>query len=172
MDTEEKLQGMFPDYFERFEMPSGAQKEEIQVYRACPTGKCDAESFLPTYEENGYQENGLAASDPGLYSVSTYEKPKDVKRFVVHSEDYQKPYKIAIGVTNPNCGLAQRSKERIAESAKRRKANSHVDWWLFKKSKREIEPYECFSLIEDFERHLEEWKKKRDEENERANKKK
>ena len=50
MDTEEKLKGMFPDYFERFEMPSGAQKEEIQLYRACHTGKCDADSFLHTYE--------------------------------------------------------------------------------------------------------------------------
>lgn len=172
MDKEEKLKGMFPDYFKRFEMPSGAHREGIKVYRACKTGECDDESFLPTYEENGFQNNGCDSSDPGLYSVSTYEKPKDVKRFTVHTSEYGKPYRIALGITDPKCGLVQRSKERILEADKKKKANSHVDWWLFEKSKRESEPYKSFSIIEDFDKHYEEYKKERKEERERIEREK
>jgi hypothetical protein len=42
----------------------------------------DAISFVPTYEERGCKiYEGEDSKDPGIYSLSTYAKPKDVKRF-------------------------------------------------------------------------------------------
>ena len=73
---------IFPDYYERFVLPEGAHEESIQVYRACRSGKCDQDSFMTTFEENGFLvKDGADATDPSNYSLSTYEKPKDVKRF-------------------------------------------------------------------------------------------
>ena len=57
-----------------FDLPEGAREENITVYRACKTWKCDKESFTPTFEEQGcrYLE-GDDPKDPGLYSLSTTE---------------------------------------------------------------------------------------------------
>ena len=38
--------------------------------------------------------------DPGQYSLSTFEKPTDVKRFAGVMSDMKVPYQIAIGKTN------------------------------------------------------------------------
>lgn len=151
MDKVQKLEKFFPQYFELFTMPEGAGAEEITVYRACKTWKCDKESFTPTFEENGLKYlDGDDPSDPGVYSLSTFEKAKDVKRFVMTSENHPKPHKIAIGVTNPECGIVQRTKDRKGKKYK----SSHMDWWLYEGA----EPQKYFSIIENFEEYLEEQK--------------
>lgn len=148
---EKRLKALFSDCELRFEntpfkMPDGAKEERIHVFRACRSGKCDRDSFLPTFEQQGYEYRmGDDPEDPGLYSLSVYEKPKEIKRFIKHDSDMQVPYKIAQGFTEPEYGLIQRTKER------KPKAKSHIDWWLFK----DKEPSGEFSLIEDFEDFLE-----------------
>lgn len=148
----DRLKRMFPTYFELFDLPEGAREENITVYRACKTWRCDKESFTPTFEEQGYQYlEGDDPKDPGLYSLSTAEKPKDIKRFVKFNSEYRKPYKIAIGKTDTSCGLVQRTRER-----EKKRKDSHVDWWLYEKS----EPYKFFEMIDDFESYYEEYKKR------------
>ena len=148
----ESIKRLFPDYFQRFTLPEGAREESILVYRACRSGKCDRESFLPTFEENGFVLNpGLAADDPGQFSMSTFEKPKDVKRFASMDSDMNIPYKIAKGYTNPIYGLVQRTRERT------HRKTSHVDWWLYKGAT----PYKEFELIEDFEIYFENYLKEK-----------
>ena len=53
-NTLQKIEKIFPDYFNRFELPEGAREECIEVYRACRSGKCDKDSFLPSFEQNNY----------------------------------------------------------------------------------------------------------------------
>lgn len=145
-----RVEKIFPDYFDRFEMPAGAHEESIKVYRACRSRKCDAESFLPSYEENGFKTDPmLEENDPGQYSLSTFEKPAHVKRFAMVRPDFPVPYKIAVGNTNPVYGVVQRTKERTGGKS------SHVDWWLYKDAK----PYLEFELIEDFEEYLQNYRK-------------
>ncbi|SDG86615.1 hypothetical protein NQ534_10055 [Marvinbryantia formatexigens DSM 14469] len=152
--TMKRIEKIFPDYFQRFKLPDGAREESIMVYRACRSGKCDKNSFLPSFEESGYVLNPMADSaDPGQYSLSTFEKPTDVKRFAGVISDMKVPYQIAIGETNPRHGLVQRTKERT------KKRTSHVDWWLYK----DASPYEEFEMIDNFEEHLQNYIKKRDE---------
>lgn len=154
---QERLKKIFPDYFSRFTLPDGAREEYIVVYRACKTGKCDTESFKPSFEEHGFEYfQNDDPEDPGIYSLSTYEKPNHIKRYVKLTSEYGKPYKIAVGETDPQYGLVQRTKER------KRKANSHVDWWLYQ----DATPHEVFAIIDDFEKYLEEYK----EEGEHTNK--
>lgn len=144
-NTQKRIERIFPDYFERFQLPDGAREESIRVYRACRSGKCDRDSFLPSFEEKGYVLNPLAdPTDPGQYSLSTYEKPKDIKRYASLTSDMQVPYQIAIGETNPRHGLVQRTRERT------KRKTSHVDWWLY----RDAAPYEEFELIADFEKYF------------------
>lgn len=153
-DTLRRIEKIFPDYFQRFELPDGAREEYIKVYRACRSGKCDKESFLPSFEESGFVLNPLAdITDPGLYSLSTFEKPTDVKRFAGAMSDMKVPYQIAIGDTNPRHGVVQRTRERT------KKRTSHVDWWLYK----DASPYEEFEMIVDFEDHLQNYIRERDE---------
>lgn len=154
MNNLKRIEKIFPDYFQRFKLPDGAREERIKVYRACRSGKCDKDSFLPSFEENGYVINPLVdSSDPGQYSLSTFEKPKDVKRFAGVMSDMKIPYQIAIGETDPRHGLVQRTKERT------KKRTSHVDWWLYK----EASPYEEFKMIVDFEKYFQNYIKERDE---------
>lgn len=155
--SKERMERLFPEYFKNFILPEGAREESIQVYRACKSGKCDAASFMPTFEEQGcVVDETDDITDPSLYSLSSYEKPNHVKRFASLTSDMQVPYKIAIGVTNPLYGLVQPTKERKPGS------RSHVDWWLYKGAT----PYKEFELIPDFEQHLKDYIKKRDEKNE------
>ena len=152
-DTEKRIEKIFPDYFKRFVLPDGAKEEYIKVYRACKSGKCDRASFLPSFEESGFVLNPLSdATDPGQYSLSTYEKPTDVKRFAGVMSDMQVPYTIAIGETNPIHGLAQRTKERT------KKRTSHVDWWLYK----DASPYNEFEIIDNFEEYIQNYLQERD----------
>ena len=155
----QKLKKIFPEYFSLFELPEGAHEEAIKVYRACRTGQCDKESFLPTYEERGFQyfehDN---PQDPGIYSLSTYENPKHIKRFAAMNSDFLVPYKIAVGYTEPEYGLVQRTSERKPQ----KRCGSHIDWWLYQNAN----PQEVFELIPDFEEYLDEFLKERDEKNE------
>lgn len=149
----EKLSRLFPSYFKLFALPEGAHEEKLKVYRACRTGKCDRQSFLPTYEQQGFSyTNRDDPGDPGVYSLSTFEKPNHVKKFAAMTSEFQVPYKIAIGCTEPRYGLVQRTKERTPKAA------SHVDWWLYEGAT----PEEVFEIIPDFEEHLAEYKRRRD----------
>ena len=69
--------------------------------------------------------------------------------FAVLDENHPKPHKIAIGTTEPECGLVQRTRER-----KGKKAKSHIDWWLYEGA----EPYKYFSIIADFDKYYEMYK--------------
>lgn len=153
-NTLKRIEKIFPDYFEKFELPNGAREESIKVHRACRSGKCDKDSFLPSFEENGFILNPLAdPTDPGQYSLSTFEKPTDVKRFAGAMSDMQVPYQIAVGNTNPIYGVVQRTKERT------KKRTSHVDWWLYK----DASPYDEFTIIADFDEYLQNYIRERDE---------
>lgn len=152
-EKSKRMERMFPDYFKRFELPHGAKPEAIKVYRACRSGKCDKESFLPSFEQNNFTLNPLAdETDPGQYSLSTYEKPTDVKRYANTMSDMKMPYQIAEGYTEPKHGIVQRTKERS------KKRTSHVDWWLYK----DATPYEEFKIIVDFDDFLQNYIKERD----------
>ena len=145
-DSNSRLERIFPNYFRNFIMPEGAHPESIMVYRACRSGKCDRASFLTTFEQHGFKYmKDDDPSDPGVYSLSTFEKPNHIKRWADLTSDMNIPYKIAIGCTNPKYGIIQRTKER-----KGRKARSHVDWWLYENARPETE----FELISDFEEYL------------------
>lgn len=155
-----KLRKKFPSYFDRFELPEGAKEQRIEVFRACKTSKIDKESFIPTFEENGYSYlHNDDSSDPGVYSLSTYEKLKDIKRFAVTNRDCRPPYKIAKGITEPECGPSQRTKERKKERNPKYKS-SHVDWWIYENEK----PHQHFELIEDFAVYYSDYIKKRESE--------
>ena len=102
----EKAEKIFPSYFKNFSMPKWAREQELEVYRACATGKADSKSFLNSYEENGFKisVNGRS-DDPQEYSLSTYMKFKDVKRFMAMDSRYGVPFVIAKGVTSPAHGI-------------------------------------------------------------------
>jgi len=140
------IKKIFPDYFERFNLPEGAKEMEIEVFRACKSWVCDRESFTPTFEEQGYKYLGSQnPSDPGIYSLSTCERAVDIKRFVKTNSEYERPYKIAIGKTDGKYGVAQRTRER-----KDGYRGSHVDYWLY----RDAKPYESFRMIDDFNQYM------------------
>lgn len=152
----ERLSKIFPEYFKLFTLPEGAHEEAIKVYRACRTGKCDRLSFLPTYEQQGFSYTiNDDPCEPGVYSLSTFEKPNHVKRFAAMTSEFRVPYKIAVGYTEPEYGLVQRTKER------KPKAGSHVDWWLYENAR----PEEAFGIIPDFEKHLADYIEERDGKN-------
>lgn len=143
---EDRIKRFFPDYFSRFEIPEGAKEQEIKVYRACRTQLCDHGSFIPTFEiQNFIYLMDQLEDDPGVYSLSTFEMAKDIKRFATLDSDLHKPYKIAIGKTAPECGLSQRTRER-----KRKYKGSHVDWWLYMNA----EPWKHFKIIDDFDTYF------------------
>lgn len=144
---------IFPEYFDRFELPDGAKEEAIKVYRACRSGKCDKDSFLPSFEECGYVLNPMAdPKDPGNYSLSSFEKPTHIKRYANMISDMKVPYTIAVGCTEPRHGIVQRTKER------KKSKSSHVDWWLYKDAR----PYEEFEIIDNFDEHLQNYIFERD----------
>lgn len=122
-----KAEKIFPAYFKSIELPPEAINQEISVYRACRTHKIERESFLNTYEENGFCISpDMDASDPRQYSLSTYWRLKDVKRFVVIDSRYQPPWLLAKGHTTCEDGLSCRTKDW-----KKGYRGSHVDWWLY-----------------------------------------
>ncbi len=145
MCTINKLEREFPEYSEKY-IPNDAEEKSLLVYRACKTMKCDKESFMDTYEENGYKIKTGNREDPENYSLSVYTQPKDVKRFVSMNADHPKPYKIAKGGTEACCGVI-----RCSEN----KRSSHVDWWLYKAAT----PYVHFEIIPNFMEYIKKSKK-------------
>ena len=133
----------FPDYFEEFHIPpEGAREEEIEVFRACITQKCDKESFTPTFEKQKFEYlEDQDSYDPGIYSLSVYAKAKDLKRFLTTNSRYRKPHKLAKGITYPKYGVCQRTSER------KKCKNSHIDWWLYENA----EPYRDFEIMDESE---------------------
>lgn len=133
----------FPDYFRNFEMPQWARGQNIEVYRACPTGKADKLSFLSSYEENGYQISvGGDKADPQEYSLSSYIKFRDIKRFMTMDSRYGIPFAIARGYTKPIHGISLETKEWKKMMGIKYKG-SHVDWWLYEDAR----PYMGFEVI-------------------------
>ena len=126
------IEKAFPAYFEKINLPIWARPQELRVYRACATGKIDKASFLNSYEENGFSVMpGADESDPSQYSLSTYEKYKDVRRFMKMTSKYHVPFTIAEGITNPEYGICLSTREwkqHLGEKSK----SSHVDYWLYR----------------------------------------
>ncbi len=142
--TKVQAEKKFPSYFEHFQIPEWAREQELEVYRACATGKADRESFLNSYEENGFQiSKGGEDNDPQEYSLSTYRKYRDVKRFMAMDSRFGVPFVIAKGITNPIHGICLETKEWKKNLGLRYKG-SHVDWWLYIDAK----PYVEFEVIE------------------------
>lgn len=142
--TKVQAEEKFPSYFEHFQIPEWAREQELEVYRACATGKADRESFLNSYEENGFQiSKGGEDNDPQEYSLSTYRKYRDVKRFMAMDSRFGVPFVIAKGITNPIHGICLETKEWKKNLGLRYKG-SHVDWWLYIDAK----PYVEFEVIE------------------------
>lgn len=121
----------FPSYFAGFELPRWAREQELNVFRACSTGVLDRGSFLNSYEENGFSvPSGFEATDPSVYSLSTYTKYRDVKRFMAMTSRFGIPFKIAKGKTNGDYGVCLETREwkkMLGEKSK----TSHVDYWLY-----------------------------------------
>lgn len=124
----EQARKKFPSYFENFVMPEWAREQELEVYRACATGKVDKNSFQNSYEENGFQiSSGGNITDPQEYSLSTYIKFKDVRRFMTMDSRYGVPFVIAKGTTKPIHGICLETKEWRRKQGLKYKG-SHVDW--------------------------------------------
>ena len=135
----EQAEKKFPSYFENFTMPEWAREQELEVYRACATGKVDRESFLNSYEENGFHISlDGDESDPQEYSLSTYIKFRDVKRFMTMDSRYGVAFVIAKGITKPIHGICLETKEWKKKQGQKYKG-SHVDWWLYEDAEPWIE---------------------------------
>lgn len=133
---EKELRKKFPAYMDSIQLPDCAKEQEIVVYRACPTRKIEKASFLNSYEENGFETlTGIPEDDPQQYCLSTFEKVKDLKRFVEIDGKYNPPMLLAKGITAPECGISCRTREW-----KPKQRSSHVDWWLYE----DAEPWKHF----------------------------
>lgn len=144
MMNKEQAEKKFPSYFNNFEMPEWAREQELEVYRACAMGKVDQESFLNSFEENKYIISvGGDKQDPQEYSLSTYTKFRDVKRFMSLDSRYGVPFVIAKGTTKPIHGICLETKEWKSNLGIRYKG-SHVDWWLYV----DAEPFKEFEVLE------------------------
>lgn len=143
MMDKEQAEKKFPFYFANFEMPEWAREQSLEVFRACATGKVDRESFLNAYEENGFQVslNG-EVDDPQEYSLSSYTKFRDVKRFMTMDSRFGVPFIIAKGETNPEYGICLETKEWKKNLGIKYKG-SHVDWWLYENA----EPWKEFEVV-------------------------
>lgn len=123
---EQQIKKVFPSYFENFQLPSSAKEQEIVVFRACRTHKIERESFLDSFEENGFTiPPDCDISDPQQYSLSTYFRLKDVKRFVIIDSKYNPPFLLAKGHTTITDGVSCKSQDW------KKCKSSHVDWWLY-----------------------------------------
>lgn len=143
MMNKERIAKKFPSYFDNFEMPKWAREQELQVYRACATGKVDRESFLNSFEENGYKISVDGdVHDPQEYSLSTYIKFRDVKRFMTMDSRFGVPFVIAKGTTKPIHGICLETKEWKRNLGIKYKG-SHVDWWLYTGA----EPFKEFEVL-------------------------
>lgn len=121
------IEKKFPSAFPVDKLPKEAKEECIEVYRVCETGKVEADSFLPTYLDVLVQtKENVDDEDIGHFSMSVYEKWKDIKKRYKFFKKRRFPEAIiAKGVTDCSCGPVQRSGERTGQK------DSHIDWWLY-----------------------------------------
>lgn len=134
-----ELREKYPPGFPVEELPEGAREERIEVYRVCRSGSVEPSSFLPSYldELAMTKENAEGKHDIGHYSLSTFCNKGDARRALKFFRGKQPGAILAIGITEPSCGLCQRTKER------KKNAKSHVDWWLYQGA----EPHRFFREI-------------------------
>lgn len=139
MDIQE-IEKKFPIGFPKEKLPEGAKEESIEVYRICRTGAVEEKSFLPTYldELSNTKENDGEDKEIGSYSLSTYEKTRDARQRLKFFRGKQPNAIAAKGVTDPDCGVVQRTKERTGTKS------SHVDWWLYEGA----EPHKYFYEVD------------------------
>lgn len=123
----EELQKRFPPGFPVSSLPDGAKEQRIEVFRVCRTGKVESDSFLPSYldELSQTKEHFNEPFDIGDYSLSTYWKEKEAKNKLKFFRGRQPCAILAKGITEPVCGICQKTKERTGTKS------SHVDWWLY-----------------------------------------
>ena len=120
----------FPCFFKNFSFPDTAKHQNITVYRACSTHKIEYSSFLPSFIESHYKAPaGLTLDDPRAYSVSTYLRVKDLKRFCALNSKFQPPWVLAKGEITVDSGLCCQTSDYI--KGKNKRPNSHVDWWVY-----------------------------------------
>lgn len=123
----EKMQKKFPSYFHEeanihnIDIPpkDSVSAPPISVYRACPTNKIEKESFLNSYEENGFKVLKGLEGNPSAYSMSVYTEKKYLKRFTTINNPYKNPLKIAKGTLSPEIGVWKQGK------------GGHVDFWQY-----------------------------------------
>lgn len=122
-----EIEKKFPSAFPVDKLPKEAKEECIEVYRVCETGKVEAASFQPTYLDVLAQtKENIDDEDIGHFSMSVYEKWKDIKKRHKFFKKRRSPAAIiAKGVTDRSCGPVQRSSERTGQT------DSHIDWWLY-----------------------------------------
>lgn len=129
------IKKVFPSYIDNSIIPVWAKEQSIEVYRACRSGKVDQLSFMNSYEENGFKVlEDLGKYQASAYSLSTYTKMKDVKRFMTMTSDFGVPFIIAKGTTEPKYGVCLETslwKKQLGDKCK----SSHVDWWLYEGAK-------------------------------------
>ncbi|NBI66427.1 hypothetical protein D1646_06290 [Pseudoflavonifractor sp. 60] len=136
--TRDEIKKKFPVDFPVDLLPEEASEEHIVVYRICRTGKVEPASFLPTYrDELAHTKENEGEMDIGLFSLSTYEKPRDARQKLKFFRGFQPEAIAARGVTVSCCGLVQRTRARTGTK------NSHVDWWLYEGA----QPHEYFHKI-------------------------
>ena len=87
---------------------------------------------MNSFEENGfkvleYSEKYRASA----YSLSTYTKIKDVKRFMTMTSEFKVPFIIAKGTTEPAYGVCIETRFWKKQLGDKKYKGSHVDWWLY-----------------------------------------
>lgn len=127
----DEINKTFPSYIDTSIIPEWAKEQSFEVYRACRSGKVDQLSFMNSFEENGFKElEDLGKYRASAYSLSTYTKIRDVKRFMTMTSDFGVPFIIAKGTTDPTYGVCLETrfwKKQLGDKCK----SSHVDWWLY-----------------------------------------
>lgn len=127
----DEIKKSFPSYIDTSIIPKWAKEQSFEVYRACRTGKVDQLSFMNSFEENGFEIlEDFGKYRASAYSLSTYTKIKDVKRFMTMTSEFKVPFIIAKGTTEPTYGVCIETrfwKKQLCDKCK----SSHVDWWLY-----------------------------------------
>lgn len=158
----QKNKNRFPDYFAHFTMPKCAKEQILIVYRACPTYKIEKASFLNTYEEKQGKLLPEEVNNPSSYSLSTYTKVNDLRRFCALTSKYSPPYPLAKGTMSPEYGICAYTKdveEEMEIPKKERTKTSHVDCWLYV----DAEPWKSFEEVnyEDEYKHNDKYNKEK-----------
>lgn len=148
-ENEEKTQHQFPDCFPaNFEediLPKNIKPGRIRVFRVCKYGRLDKQAFISTFEEVklGLRPPGMRWSaqlkDPGTYSTSCNTDLDQIMGVLDSLQGYHPRAFLSVGEAFSEIGPVQRTSER------KKNANGHVDWWLFK----DADPSPYFQQVEE-----------------------